>query len=263
VVFNHLVAQAFDDELPVSGAVGVVAGIIRHIAGVNVLKAFRFRDLAGARERFDRRWRQVRKFMHGPEAREVERRVFSGMVADPAAERPDVLVLVVPRRDDEIDELDPDAHFFHGEDAVQNRFQRPAGHVLVVLIGHALEVDVRTVDDLAELDQRSLFDVSGRDGKVQQVFFFGQNGGVIRVFVENDRVRVGVGDRSAVVVKGVPDDRFRREVDVLGLFWRTLLDRPILAVFAMEVAARGRDGERRCPGQNVVERFFLDRVDVD
>ena len=72
-----------------------------------------------------------------------------------------------------------------------------------------------------------------------------------------------MGDGAAAVIPGRGHHFFRGQVEVVGLFRPGLGDFPILAELAVQVAARGGDGKREAPGQDVEEGFFFNGVQVD
>ena len=84
----------------------------------------------------------------------------------------------------------------------------------------------------------------------------------IRYSLKNDRLAVGVGNRGAAILLGHFGNALRRSVLGGNLLGARLGDIPVLAEFAIYVAA-GR-GYRECnrPRQIVEERLLLDGIDV-
>ncbi len=87
--------------------------------------------------------------------------------------------------------------------------------------------------------------------------------GVERVFHENDRIVIGVGDAGAAEPLGGAGDRFRRGMRAQARHFAALRDVMVLAEGAGEIAARRPERENRRAGKKVVERLLLDRVDAE
>ena len=63
-------------------------------------------------------------------------------------------------------------------------------------------------------------------------------------------------------MEGVRHHGLRRERYIFGLFRRPLGDRPVLAIFAVEIAACSRDRKGETSREDVIKRLFFDRVDM-
>jgi len=101
------------------------------------------------------------------------------------------------------------------------------------------------------------------DKDVSQTGFLGEPGRVVGVLVVDDRLGVGVCDGRAVVLLGELEE-FRWGAVGGGCIFRIGLGNfPVLAVFAVEVAADSGDRKDRSAREEVEQGFFLDGIYVD
>ncbi len=137
-----------------------------------------------------------------------------------------------------------------------------AAHPAVEVLGEALEVDVRGVHVPVELGARLRVDVAGSHRDRMDAPGAARVRGVDGVLGEDHRIVVGEGDARAAEPLGRLRDGGRRGGVGQGVDVTRLGDVPVLAELAGEVAACGAEGEHRRPGQEVVQRLLLHRVDA-
>ena len=106
-------------------------------------------------------------------------------------------------------------------------------------------------------------DVARGMADVEEPGGFGQAAHIPHILVKDEGFHVGVGDGAAAVLPGRGHHFIRGQVEVIGLLRPGLGDFPILAELAVQVAARGGDGKREAPGQEVKEGFLFNGVQVD
>ena len=88
-------------------------------------------------------------------------------------------------------------------------------------------------------------------------------GRVHGVFGEDHRVVVGEGHALAAMMFCGAGDGLRRGLVHQAVHVAGLADVPVLAELAGQVAAGRAEGEHAAAGVEMVERFFLDRVDAE
>ena len=198
-----------------------------------------------------------------PEPGEVQRHVGAKIVGDPLAKVTNIFFAVVPRRDDEIGQLDPDAFALHDLQGFEHGRERCRRHSPVVIFRDPFKIDICRVDVGRDLEQGFLIDVTGGDPNIQKFLFMGEACGVIRVFIKDDRVRIRVGNAFRSRKDCLADDFLRRKIIVMRFLRRALRNLPVLAELAMQVASGGGDRERSRLRQDVEQRFFLDWINVD
>ena len=198
------------------------------------------------------------------EGGEVQRDVGTEIPDHPASHPVQLRVGVVQPGDEQSGDLQPDAGLMTQiHEGVEYRSQLAAADAAVEGLREALEVDVGRVHVGEHLPPRLGADVAGGDRDRHEPSSVGCVGAVDGVLHEGDRVVVGEGDAAAAEPPRRLSDRLRRgsvdeSVDLAGL-----ADVPVLAEPTGEVAARRAEGEDRAPGQEVVERLLLDRVDAE
>ena len=196
------------------------------------------------------------------ELREVQRHVHPQIRLDPACQAAKLLVAVVERGQDQVDDLRPFAHLAQRHKCLQHRLQLAFDHVAVVGLGEGLQVDLDGVHLPVGSLQSLLPNEAVRDYKAPNAGLVARVGRVHQEFAEDHWLAVGEGNRRAVVLLGKFNDAPRRKVLSGNLFGTRLRNLPVLAEFAIEVAA-GR-GQRKGigPRQIVKKRLLLDRIDV-
>lgn len=145
---------------------------------------------------------------------------------------------------------------------LQHPLKMTAGDLVVEALGKGLQIDVGRVDDAIELAPRLITDVACRHC---DRFDPQRMAGLCRidgVFMKNNRIIIGKGDAPAVEALRSPGDRVGQSDLRQGIHFTRLADLPVLAEAAGKVAASRPEGERGRPGQEMVQRFFLDRVNA-
>jgi hypothetical protein len=170
------------------------------VAGVRVAHAVAQCDLAGAGERRRRRALDVQHLEVGMERGEVHRHFGPEVLDDPGRHRMELLVGVVPVRNQQIGDLHPDVGLVHEVlERVEHRTQVTTTDVAVEVLGERLEVDVGGVHRGEELAARLRLDVPGGDGNGVDAALVARGGDVDGVLHEDDGVVVGERDRTAPV----------------------------------------------------------------
>src|SRR5690606_29795062 len=146
---------------------------------------------------------------------------------------------------------------------LEHRLQVPAAYFPVERLGETLEIDVGRVHAAKQLLARRVADVARGHGDRAHAVRPARFGDVDRVLEKDRRVVVGEGDARAAEAARGPGDR--RRVGAVGerVPFARLADVPVLAELAGEIAAGGPERQHRSPGQEVVERLLLDRVDAE
>src|SRR5439155_11492622 len=88
-------------------------------------------------------------------------------------------------------------------------------------------------------------------------------GGVHRVFADDHRVVVGIGDAAAAAGPRHAREPLRRGGVHQGVHFARLADVPVLAELAGEVAAGGAEREHAGAGIEMVEWLLLDGIDAE
>ncbi len=100
------------------------------------------------------------------------------------------------------------------------------------------------------------------DGHAADAVLSGQGRRVVHVLVEDNRLGIGIGDRGGPARPARRHQPIGREVDALHLLRAKLADPPVLAELALDVAAGGRDRERRRAREVMKQRLLFNRVHV-
>ncbi len=134
---------------------------------------------------------------------------------------------------------------------------------MVEIIGEGFQIDIRGIHVLVEVGSSFGGDVPRSDGYGSDALLVARLRDINRVFCKDDGIVVSKGDRSAAKSPSLIGNVFRgRRVGEL-VPRACLADVPILAKTAAEIAAGGSKGEHTSSRQEVVQRFFLDRVDAE
>src|ERR1035441_6920432 len=233
------------------GTLGRMAG---NVADVHVIETFGVADSLGAFQRRQGRGRKVLQQVLGMEAREVQRDVAAEFRFDPAGKPAKLLVGVVQGRYHQVDYLGPGAQLADGRQGVH--------HLFVVLLGEGLEVDLDGVHAAAQLFQRLLLDISAADDHAFHTRGAAGLRAIQNVFAKNHRFAVGVSDGGARIL-AAPRGQFLRRNESAGYLFRTdLRDVPVLAHFAVDIAARRGHRECHAAGKEMEQGLLLDGIDV-
>ena len=128
----------------------------------------------------------------------MDRHVGSEPVGHPRRQGVDLGVGVIEARDEQVRDLEPDGRLvLQVLERLEHRREPPGAGVGVEALREALEVDVRRVHVLEELDPRLGADVAGRHRDCPDPAFAARVRDVDRVLEEHDRVVVGEGDARA------------------------------------------------------------------
>ena len=106
-------------------------------------------------------------------------------------------------------------------------------------------------------------DVASGDRHVEDTAFAAGQRRVDRVFGEDDRVVVGIGDGACAVAHRRLGDGGRRRMVHQAIHVLRFRDVPVLAELAGKIATGGAEGEDRTARVEMVQRLLLDRVDAE
>src|SRR6516162_5126196 len=198
------------------------------------------------------------------ECGEVHRYFDAEVVPNPRAFGGDFRVAVVASGNQQSGDLQPHLRLMPQVDqCVQDIVQMTDTDLAVEVFGERLQVDVGGVDVPVELGAGLPTHVSGRhrDGFDAQVV--AGVGDISSVLPEDGRVVVGeCRTATTQFVSGARDGRRSgpagQRVDLPGFG-----DIPVLTKLACQVAPRGAERQHGRPGEEVVERLLLDRIDAE
>ncbi|OIQ76063.1 hypothetical protein GALL_422650 [mine drainage metagenome] len=171
---------------------------------------------------------------------------------------------IIQARDEQSGYFKPDLRLaLHIDERIQDRLQMRVADLVIELVGKALQVNIGRVHVAVELGPRFRTDITGRHRDALDTARMTRDCGIDGVFVENRRIIVSVGNART-------SEPLRHPRNVLGIsalgehvVFARLADVPVLAEFAAQIAAAGPERQHWRPRQEVVERFFLDRVDAE
>ena len=182
----------------------------------------------------------------------------------PLRQRVELLVGIVLARNEQRRDFRPDIRLVNEIfERFQHRLERTRAALGVEALGERLEVHVRRVHAREQALARLFANEARGDGDVLHATRAAGGRRVERVFHEDDRIVVGVGDARASEPLGRARDRVRHGERAQARHLAALRDVPVLAERAGEVAARRAEREDRRAGQEVVERLLLDRIDAE
>ena len=110
------------------------------------MEAFCDGDLAGAQDCLDGGGGEVSEFMHGVEARKMQRDIGTEVVAYPAGQLADLVLAVVLAGDEQVDDFEPDAGFTDDLHGLKDGVAGASGEIGIKRRGEALEVDFIGID---------------------------------------------------------------------------------------------------------------------
>jgi hypothetical protein len=198
------------------------------------------------------------------ERREVQRHVGSQPLDDPARHRLDLVFTVVQAGDDEVRDLDPHVRLVHEVfERVEHGRELAGADVVVEALGERLEVHVRGVHVPVEFGARRGADLAGSDRDGGDAVLAAGIRHVDGVFEEDHRVVVRERDAAAAELGRRAGDRLGRGAVGERVRLARLADVPVLTEPAGQVAARRPERQHRGPGQEVIERLLLDRIDAE
>ena len=134
--------------------------------------------------------------------------------------------------------------------------------MLIEAVGETFEVDIRGVHVPEELGPRFCRDVSRAHGYGADSSFAAGLCHVYRVFEKNHRIVVGEGNGPAAAARRRFGNRRGRRPVLDAIERPGFRDIPVLAKLAGQIAAGGSKREDWSTGQEMIERFFFDRVNA-
>src|ERR1017187_6259273 len=241
-------------------APGILGRMAGNITDIYVIETLGVADGLGAFEGWQRGGRKVLQQVLGMEAREVQRNVPAEFRFDPAGEAPELLIGIVQSRHHQVDHFVPCAELADGDQSVQYRLELAVHHLFVVLLGEALEVDLDGVHAGAQLFQRLFLDIAAADDHASH-----PRGAVGRrriqdVFAEDHRFAVGIGDGGTLILAGQTRQVLRRNEAAVHLFRTDLGDVPVLAHFAIDIAARRSHRECHAAREEMEQGLLFDGI---
>jgi hypothetical protein len=146
---------------------------------------------------------------------------------------------------------------------LQNRLELSLDILGVKFLVKGLQVDFYTIDGFSQLEKRFLVDMAACYDDIPESVLSGPDRGVVHVFIKYHRLRIGIGDNGTVVFLSISGHGRWGKIKVTDLFWPYLRDFPVLAEFAVDVAAGSGHGKSLFARQEVEERFFFDGIDIE
>ncbi len=244
----HRIPDPMDQLRRADGAVCVVRLVPGHVPYVDVLEPLPKSDVPGDLEPLEGCRGQVPEPVLRVKSGEVDRDGRPEVVADPTAHRRQGFGVVVLARDQERGYLQMDPLLPEDSERAEYGRKRTVGHVAVVLLREALEIDVGRVQVLTEFPEGRRLDEAVGVIDVPEAASVRELRAVQHVLVEDRRLRIGIRDRRTAAPDGGLHELFRWEVVIGQLLGTRLGDVPVLAELAVEVAAGRRYRERRGRG---------------
>ena len=195
--------------------------------------------------------------------REVPGRVRPKLVADEAGDVAQFPGAVVAAGDEQGRDFQPPAEPFDDFQVVQHGLEPAAAIFVVKFLRKRLEVDIGRIDAPAQGQEKILGHEAVAHEDDLEAPRLGLPGGLIDLFEKDRRLVVGEGDARRLLRRQAGQRVGRGAASGYGAPGAHMGDLVILAVAAMEVAARAADGIRLCPRQKMVERLFFYRVKLD
>jgi hypothetical protein len=149
-----------------------------------------------------------------------------------------------------------------GFEGSQDWFQGAPVESAINVIGEALEVYTRPVNDSAQAVQSPWRDVGVTHPDILYSFLFGEDGNIDHVLKESCGLRIRVGNGLATVSGRSGDDILRGEIVISRLVGTGLRYFPVLTIQAMEVTTGHRYRKNGGAGIEVEKRLLLHGVHV-
>src|SRR6202040_2644803 len=186
------------------------------------------------------------------------------MFHHPAAEGINFRSRIVFAGDQQRRDLQPDRSLvLQVEEGFKYRLELSGAEILVEALGEALQIDVSRIHVAEQLAPRVGADVACA---YRYGFDPARTAGlrdVDRVLQKDHGIVVGEGYRAAAIFDRSLRDRLRRGAILQPIESARFRYVPVLAELAREIAAGSAEREDRRPGQEMVERLFLDRIDAE
>ena len=192
----------------------------------------------------------------------MERHIDTQIRLDPLSQAAEFRIAVVESGHHEVNNLCPLTHLFQSDQRIQHRLQLSRDHFAVVRLRECFQIDLDRVHLSVCGLQRFLLHVAIRNHHAAEAGLVSGIGYIHQEFTEDHRLAVGVGNGWTAVLFRQFDNPLRGNVVGGDLLGTRLGDVPVLAEFAVDVAAGGGQRERERPGQVMEEGLLLDGIDV-
>ena len=179
-----------------------------------------------------------------------------------AVRREQLVARVVEARDEQRDDLHPDAHRVQAADRVEDRLE-PSAELAIVAIVEALEIDLVEIDPRPQVFEDLRRAVAVRHEAGDEARGFGLLEHRDRPLARDQRLVVRADDHARAESLRVAHHRLGRRVDRRrhgGRIAQRLRRDPVLAVRAVQIAAEHAEAVRERAGVRVEERLLLDRI---
>ena len=234
----------------------------RYIAEVDIVQAGFLSDLFGAHQCLKTCGLMVQHLVIRMESAQVPWDMFSQFIGDERCHLLQVLVAVVLSGDDQCGHFDPDALAYHSSKGLFHAFKTAFKDLFIVGIVPAFEVDIGCIQPARHICNDLFRFEPVADKNVLQPSLFGDHTDIFGIGIKDGGFVVSIGDRSGAVLKGKVYHFFRRNFYLL-VDMCLLRDIPVLAERAFEVTAYRPERKRFAARQQMIERFLLDRVDIE
>ena len=194
----------------------------------------------------------------------MHRHVGTKIFHHPGGHLVDLALAVILAGDDEIGDLEPDIGLvLQILQGVEHRGELAFGDVAIEAFGKGLQVHIGGVDLLEETGAGPVGDISRRHRHGLDPDRAAGIGDIGGIFVKDNGVVIGEGDRGTAQPLGRAGDRLGLSLGLHRVHLAAFRDVVVLTEITREVAARRPEGQHRGAGQKMVERLLLDRIDTE
>jgi len=195
---------------------------------------------------------------------EMQRNIRTQPFHHPTAQLFQFTAGIVVSRNEQGGQFEPDLGFmFEVFQGFQHRSQGSPAGFTVERFGESLEIDVCGIHPVEEFTPCLLHQVTRSDGYGTDPLFPAFLSDVHGIFQENHRVVVGVGDTAAAMGLGRLGNRPGGGGIGESIEFPGFADVPVLTETTGQVATCGAEGKDRGPGQEMIQRFLLHRIDAE
>ena len=239
--------------------------IARHVPYVHVRQAGLAPDQVSLFQTGQGRGRPVPHGKVRVEARNVPRGVRTQFLSQEIGQLAQFRRGVVEAWDKQRGHFQPPAQRPHPHQVMQHRLEPGTADPFVEFRGHGLEIDVGRVDAPPQGGQalRALEPIGDHD--VFEPLFMGQVGRGRHELKKNRGLGIGIGNGGGAVTLGRSDQALGRDpVAAYGAaLTRRLGQGVVLAEGTGEIAAHGAKRQGQAAGQEMIERLFFHRVEIE
>src|SRR5579863_490452 len=241
-----------------------VAAIAENISFVDVVQTNFPRNFARTMQSFRRSARLILQFEIGMKRGEVQWNIRAEILQNPFGEFARFVFVVVQRGNHQIGDFEPHVRFvFQALESFENGREMRERNFSVEILCERFQIDIRGVNVIVDFVTSLVGNVAVRDHHGVEAAGVGGFGDVDDVFGPNGGLVVSKCDGRAAVIDGEVDDLLGLRVRGMDLIAARFGNVPILAEKTAHVAAGGAHGENFRSRKKMIQRLFLDGIDLN